>query len=67
MLKPPGIRHLKVKYVEVLSSFSFNFKLRRYSRVDSFIDNKDNFDVLDFDESSAYRASVSGASASSSS
>jgi hypothetical protein len=35
--------------------------------VDSFIDNKDNFDDLDFDESAAYRASVGGAGASSSS
>jgi len=28
--KPPGTKRLKVKYDTVLSTFAFNFKLRRY-------------------------------------
>jgi hypothetical protein len=30
-LKPPGIKRLKLKYGEPLSSFDFKIKLRRYS------------------------------------
>jgi hypothetical protein len=31
MLKPPGTQRLKPKYDNLLSSFAFNFNLRRYS------------------------------------
>ena len=30
-LTAPGIKRLKLKYDEVLSSFAFNFNLRRYN------------------------------------
>jgi len=30
-LKAPGTKRLEVKYVELLSSFAFNFNLRRYT------------------------------------
>ena len=30
MLKPPGIKRLKLVYDELLSSFGFKFNLRRY-------------------------------------
>ena len=30
-LNAPGTKRLKLKYVELLSSFAFNFNLRRYS------------------------------------
>jgi len=32
MLKPPGTKRLKPKYDEPLSSLTFNFNLRRYSK-----------------------------------
>jgi len=32
-LKAPGTKRLKLKYDEMLSSFAFNFNLRRYSGV----------------------------------
>ena len=32
-LKPPGTKRLKLKYDELLSSFAFNFNLRRYTTV----------------------------------
>ena len=32
MLKPPGAKHLKVIYDELLSSFAFKFNLRRHSK-----------------------------------
>jgi len=31
MLKSPGIKRLKLKYDELLSSFAFKFNLRRYA------------------------------------
>jgi hypothetical protein len=31
-LKPPGTKHLRLKCDEVLSSFAFNFNLRRYTK-----------------------------------
>jgi hypothetical protein len=31
MFKPPGTKLLKLKYDEPLSSFAFNFNLRRYN------------------------------------
>jgi len=31
MLKPPGIKRLKLKCDEQLSNFAFNFNLRRYN------------------------------------
>jgi len=30
-LKPPGSKRLKLKYEKLVSSFGFNFNLRRYS------------------------------------
>jgi hypothetical protein len=33
-LKAPGTKRLKLKNVKLLSSFAFNFKLRRYMTVD---------------------------------
>jgi hypothetical protein len=38
-LKPPGTKHLKLKYDKLPSSFAFNFNLRRYnkSKPDLFI------------------------------
>jgi len=32
-LKPPGTKRLKQKYDKLLSTFAFNFKLRRYTSV----------------------------------
>jgi len=32
-LKPPGIKHLKLKYEEPLLNCAFNFNMRRYSKV----------------------------------
>ena len=32
MLKPPGAKHLRLKYDELLSSFAFKFNLRRYNQ-----------------------------------
>jgi hypothetical protein len=34
-LKAPGIKPLKLKYDELLSSFAFKFNLRRYTMADS--------------------------------
>jgi hypothetical protein len=34
MLKPPGTKHLKLKYDELLSSFAFKFNFRRYTLVE---------------------------------
>ena len=34
-LKAPGTKRLKLKYDELLSSFAFNFNLRRYTMNDS--------------------------------
>jgi hypothetical protein len=31
-LKPSAIKRLKLYYIELLSSFAFNFNLRRYSK-----------------------------------
>ena len=33
MLTPPVMRHLKLRYDELLSSFPFKFNLRRYTLV----------------------------------
>ena len=32
MLKAPGTTRLKLKYYEMLTSFAFNFNLRRYTK-----------------------------------
>ena len=34
MLKPPGTKHLKLKYDELLSSLAFKFNFRRYTLVE---------------------------------
>ena len=31
-LKPPGTKRLKLKYEKLVSSFGFNFNLRRYTK-----------------------------------
>jgi len=36
MLKAPGTKRLKLKYDILLSSFAFNFNLRRYTKLDDF-------------------------------
>jgi len=40
MLKPPGTKHLKLKCDELLSSFAFKFKLRRYNMAMNHIGGK---------------------------
>jgi hypothetical protein len=35
-LKPPGTKRLKLNYDEPLSTFAFDFKLRRYTKVEDF-------------------------------
>jgi len=42
-LKPPGTKRLKLKHDEPLSSFDFNFSLRRYNVVGT---SEDMHDVL---------------------
>ena len=37
-LKAPETKRLKLKYVELLSSFAFNFNLRRYNEEDCLTD-----------------------------
>ena len=32
MLKPPGTKHLKLEYDELLSSFAFKFNLHRFTK-----------------------------------
>jgi len=36
-LKPPGTKRLKLKYDNVISSFAFNFNLRRYNGGNIFL------------------------------
>jgi hypothetical protein len=40
MLTPPGTKHLKLNCVILLSTFAFNFNLRRYILIDQGLDDQ---------------------------
>jgi hypothetical protein len=56
MLKAPGIKRLRLKYVESLSIFAFNFNVHRYAVVSN------SGRLLEFENGAEIDAAQAGAS-----